>query len=105
VVGPWDTLRSAAEKMAELKLSSFPVVDDNSTMVGILNIDDLLTARSKANLRDNDRKRVLTLRWPFGGSKVATRSIDVLVDRAMDSPALDQAEIRKTEETIESGLD
>jgi H+/Cl- antiporter ClcA/predicted transcriptional regulator len=105
VVGPWDTLRSAAEKMAELKLSSFPVIDDGGMLVGVLNIDDLLAARSKASLRDNDRKRVLTLRWPFGGSKVATRSIDVLVDHALDSPALDRAELRKAEERIESGLD
>jgi H+/Cl- antiporter ClcA len=105
VVGPWDTLRSAAEKMAELKLSSFPVIDDGGVLVGVLNIDDLLAARSKASLRDNDRKRVLTLRWPFGGSKVVTRSIDVLADRAMDSPALDREELRKAEVRIESGLD
>ena len=53
--------------MAESKLTSFPVVDATGKLVGILNIDDLLAARGKASLRDSDRKRVLTLRWPFGG--------------------------------------
>jgi CBS domain-containing protein len=64
-VGPWDTLRSAAEEMAKSKLTTFPVVDEGK-FVGILNVADLLTARGKASLRDSDRQRVLRLRWPFG---------------------------------------
>jgi CIC family chloride channel protein len=65
-VGPSDTLRSVAERMAESKLTSFPVVDSAGRLLGILNIADMLAARGKASIRDNERKRVLSLRWPFG---------------------------------------
>ena len=84
VVGQWDTLRAAAEKMAESKLTSFPVVDGERSLVGILNIDDLLAARSKASLRDSDRRRVIRLRWPFGRKNSSVSTIDDLVDRAFD---------------------
>ena len=105
VVGPRETLRLAAEKMAESKLTSFPVVDTNGALVGILNIDDLLTARGKASLRDSDRKRVLTLRWPFGRRQRAVHAIDDIVDRAFESAARDHMELEQAEEKIESGLD
>jgi CIC family chloride channel protein len=65
-VGPRDTLRSVAEKMAESKLTSFPVVDHEGKLQGILNIADLLEARGKASMRNSNRTRVLRLRWPFG---------------------------------------
>ncbi|HEY8996282.1 MAG TPA: chloride channel protein [Edaphobacter sp.] len=67
-IGPWETLRLAAEKMANLKLRSFPVIDDEGKLEGILNIEDLLEARGKQSLRDSERTRVLRLRWPFGKS-------------------------------------
>jgi chloride channel protein, CIC family len=105
VVGPRETLRSAAEKMAESKLTSFPVVDATGALVGILNIDDLLAARGKASLRDSDRKRVLTLRWPFGRQQRAVSDIDVAVDRVFENAARDQTELVQAEETIERGLD
>ena len=105
VIGPRETLRSAAERMAESKLTSFPVVDTNGALVGILNIDDLLTARGKASLRDSDRKRVLTLRWPFGRRQRAVHAIDDIVDRAFESAARDHMELEQAEEKIESGLD
>ncbi|RSL19403.1 H+/Cl- antiporter ClcA [Edaphobacter aggregans] len=105
VIGPRETLRSAAERMAESKLTSFPVVDTNGALVGILNIDDLLTARGKASLRDSDRKRVLTLRWPFGRRQRAVHAIDDIVDRAFESAARDHIELEQAEEKIESGLD
>ena len=105
VVGPRETLRSAAERMAESKLTSFPVVDANGALMGILNIDDLLTARGKASLRDSDRKRVLTLRWPFGRQLRTVHNIDDVVDRAFESAALEHRNLEQTEEKIESGLD
>lgn len=64
-IGPRDTLRAVAEKMAETKLTSYPVLEEDDKLVGILNIDDLLMARGQANRRDSYRDRVLTLRWPF----------------------------------------
>jgi CIC family chloride channel protein len=85
VMGPWETLRSAAEKMAELKLRSFPVVDDDGGLLGILNIEDLLEARGKASMRDRERKRVLRLRWPFKRGEESAPGFDHLVDRAFES--------------------
>jgi CBS domain-containing protein len=104
-IGPRDTLRTAAERMAELKLSSFPVVDATGTLVGMLNIDDLLAARSKSSLRDSDRKRVLTLRWPFGGRSQAVPSIDHIVERAFENANRDREAMEQAEERIERGLD
>lgn len=85
VVGPWETLRSAAEKMAHLKLRSFPVINDDGELLGILNIEDLLEARGKASLRDSERNRILRLRWPFGRQETPGPSHDHLVDRAFES--------------------
>ncbi len=78
VVGPWETLRSVAEKMAESKLRSFPVTNDDGELVGILNIEDLLEARGKASLRDRERQRILRLRWPFGQHENTRRSSTIL---------------------------
>jgi H+/Cl- antiporter ClcA len=105
VVAPNDTLRSAAEKMAEMNLTSFPVVNMKGALMGILTIQDLLTARSKARLRDSDRKRVLTLRWPFGRTLHAEHTIDDLVDSAYDSAVREQERSQDAEEKIESGLE
>lgn len=85
VVGPWETLRSAAERMAELKLRSFPVINDSGGLLGILNIEDLLEARGKASIRDRERNRVLRLRWPFGRVEKEDPGIDHLVDRVFEN--------------------
>jgi chloride channel protein, CIC family len=90
VVGPRDTLRYAAEKMAKSKLRSFPVVSSSGKLVGILNIEDLLEARGKASLRNSERQRVLRLRWPFGRSERDEPEIDELVDKAFDSANREQ---------------
>ena len=105
VIGPRETLRTAAERMAESKLTSFPVVDANGALVGILNIDDLLSARGKASLRESDRKRVLRLRWPFGRQLRTVHAIDDVVDRAFESADLDHRELEHAEEKIEKRLD
>jgi CIC family chloride channel protein len=104
VIGQFETLRFVAEKMAESKIRSFPVVDDAGALVGILNIEDLLEARGKASQRDTHRHRVLTLRWPFGQQPVAP-SVHELVDRAFDSAERERLEREQIEEKIESGLD
>jgi len=104
VVGQFDTLRFVAEKMAASKIRSFPVVDEEQALVGILNIEDLLEARGKASQRDTQRKRVLILRWPFGEQRVEP-SVHELVDRAYDSAQRGTEAREHAEETIESGLD
>jgi hypothetical protein len=105
VVSPNDTLRSAAEKMAELHLTMFPVVNADGALAGILTIEDLLMARSKARMRDSDRQRVLTLRWPFGGQPRREHSIDDLVDRGYESSIQDRELLGEAEQQIERGLD
>jgi CBS domain-containing protein len=107
VVGPWDTLRSVAEKMADSKLRSFPVVDAQGSLVGILNIEDLLEARSKAHLRDIARERVISLRWPFGDHNHSTDLGQIAQNVAPTPPASasDEAALRKAAEKIEQGLD
>jgi chloride channel protein, CIC family len=95
VVGPRDTLRYAAEKMAGSKLRSFPVVDPLGKLVGILNIEDLLEARGKESLRNSERQRVLRLRWPFGRSQRDQPEIGKLVDKAFDLAIRDQTMTEK----------
>jgi len=65
-LSPSATLRHAAAVMAERKLTAFPVVERSGRFVGLLTVDDLLTARGRETLRESDRTRVLNLRWPFG---------------------------------------
>jgi len=66
-VTPGTTLRASAALMAESKLTSFPVVD-GGRLVGVLTIDDLLKGRSEQAHREQDRERVLRLRWPFSNA-------------------------------------
>ncbi len=59
------TLRQAAMLMAESKLSSYPVLTPDNKFAGILNLADLLTARTLADHRETARERTLKLHWPF----------------------------------------
>jgi len=70
-VAPGTTLRASAVLMAESKLTSFPVVDGEGKLVGVLTINDLLKGRSEQEHRESSRERVLRLRWPFGGKTAA----------------------------------
>jgi chloride channel protein, CIC family len=103
-IGPRDTLRTVAEKMAKSKLTSFPVIDAAGMLVGMINIDDLLVARSKSSLRDSDSKRVLTLRWPFGRQSRAAPSINRVVE-PIDNANREKEAMEQVEERIERGLD
>ncbi len=86
-VAPTDTLRTAAVKMAESKLSHFPVVDAARRLVGMLSIEDLLLGRSRQLLREGDRTRVLRLRWPF-----SRREHDKVVQAAEETVTARKAE-------------
>jgi CBS domain-containing protein len=65
-VSPTTTLRACAMSMAESALTSYPVVDSDGKLVGIMTINDLLKGRSDEAHRETDRERILRLRWPFG---------------------------------------
>ena len=65
-VSPFNTLRVCAMKMAESKLTSYPVVTADGKLLGVVTINDLLMGRSEEAHREGDRERVLRLRWPFG---------------------------------------
>jgi CIC family chloride channel protein len=78
-VTPGTTLRACAELMAESKLTSFPVVDGGK-LVGVLTIDDLLKGRSEQAHREQDRERVLRLRWPFSGAAKDLPAVPEIVE-------------------------
>jgi CIC family chloride channel protein len=68
-VAPNDTLRAVANSMAASKLTHYPVIDDGGKFAGIVTIEDLLAGRSRERLRENDRSRVLRMRWPFSAAE------------------------------------
>jgi CIC family chloride channel protein len=71
-MSPFTTLRSCAEQMAESKLTSYPVVQADGKLAGVITINDLLKGRSEQAHRESDRERVLRLRWPFSGKDPGT---------------------------------
>jgi CIC family chloride channel protein len=87
-MAPTDTLRTAAAAMAETRLTRFPVIDAMGKFVGIITIDDLLSARSRETLRENDRTRVLRVRWPFSSSNRAVTATRIA---SLDREGVDEA--------------
>ena len=90
-MSPGQTLRQAATEMAETKLTSFPVVDVGEKFVGIMTINDLLTATTRATQRDKDRARVLSVRWPFSGRATTSTEAIAAMDGDATSPAMQAA--------------
>ncbi|HLG67125.1 MAG TPA: chloride channel protein [Acidimicrobiales bacterium] len=70
VAWPDETLRSAADRMAEHWLGALPVVERGrgSRIVGLVTMFDLLKARHRQLLEERQRERVLTL-WRTAGSR------------------------------------
>ena len=64
-VAPGDTLRAVADAMAASKLTHYPVTELDGRFAGIINIEDLLIARTREKTRDSQRNRVLRMHWPF----------------------------------------
>jgi CIC family chloride channel protein len=72
VAYPDETLRSAADRMAEHWLGALPVVDPHSgKLLGIVTEFDLLKARHRQLLEERQRERVLTL-WGRGSREPGT---------------------------------
>jgi len=90
-VSPFNTLRACAMKMAESKLTSYPVVSADGKLLGVVTINDLLMGRSEEAQRESNRERVLRLRWPFGAhpGRAATGPTTVAVN-IDDNPPSDE---------------
>ena len=71
-VAPYDTLREAVTKMGRSNVTALPVVrTSDGKLMGLIQIADLLLARTKAGLRESERERVMRPRWPFARVKEA----------------------------------
>jgi CBS-domain-containing membrane protein len=65
-VAPYDTLRVTVTKMGQNNVTALPVVrTSDGKLMGLIQIADLLLARTKAGLRESQRERVMRPRWPF----------------------------------------
>ncbi len=76
VAHPDEPLRVVVYRMAETGLTRFPVVDrgDERKLVGVIGLQDLLSARTRNLAEERDRERVLRVRLPsFGAPEPATK--------------------------------
>ena len=60
-----------------------------------MTINDLLTATTRATQRENDRMRVLSLRWPFAGRSMTPPEVIAAMNGDAASPAA-QAAMQQT---------
>ncbi|MBV9771812.1 MAG: chloride channel protein [Bryobacterales bacterium] len=67
VAYPDEPLRVVVYRMAETGLTRFPVVDrdDERKMLGVIGLQDLLSARTRNLAEERDRERVLRIRLPW----------------------------------------
>ncbi len=71
-VAPYDTLRVAVTEMGKNNVTALPVVrTSDGKLMGLIQIADLLQARTKAGLRETERERVMRPRWPFASARQA----------------------------------
>jgi CIC family chloride channel protein len=89
-MSPAHTLRSAAETMAESKLTSYPVVGADGKLVGVMTIEDVLKGRSEHAHRELDRERMIRLRWPFGRRETEVAEPEVADHEAADENGLSE---------------
>ena len=66
VAHPDEPLRAVVTRMADTGFTRMPVVDSDGTVVGMVSLHDLLTARVRNLHEERTRERVLRLRLPFG---------------------------------------
>jgi CBS domain-containing protein len=96
-----ETLRHAADRMAENWLGALPVVERDAPhhLVGMLTEFDLLKARQRQLVEERHRERVLRLRRPtFGGRNASWRSrfdrrlvgLEVVASEVGDTPLADR---------------
>jgi CIC family chloride channel protein len=71
VAFPNEPLRNVVNRMAEVNLTRFPVVDeaDPRLLLGIISLDHLLRARIRSLQEERTRERILRIRLPMNGRK------------------------------------
>ncbi|MEO7142325.1 MAG: CBS domain-containing protein, partial [Bryobacteraceae bacterium] len=71
VAYPDEPLRLIVNRMSDTRLTRFPVVErgDESTLLGMISLQDLLRARTHHLDEERTRERVLRLRMPFQNSR------------------------------------
>ena len=76
VAYPDEPLRVVVYRMAETGLTRFPVVDrgDERKLVGVIGLQDLLSARTRNLAEERDRERILRIRLPSLGRAGQRRS-------------------------------
>jgi len=91
-VAPYDTLRAAVTTMGRSNMTALPVVrKSDGKLMGLLQIADLLLARTKAGLRETERERVMRPRCPFARVQEAEAVAEVAAldgDKVADSDEL-----------------
>ncbi len=75
---PDEPLRIVVSRMADKGLTRFPVVDrsPDRKLLGMISLEDLLRARTRALSEERDRERVLRIRLPFQAK--SRREADVI---------------------------
>jgi chloride channel protein, CIC family len=61
-----ETLRVVVNRMASSGFTRMPVLDGDGKLVGMVSLQDLLSARARNLSEERDRERVIRIRVPFG---------------------------------------
>ena len=71
-----EPLRLVVQRMAETGFTRMPVVESEAepVLMGMVSLNDLLRARTRALTEERHRERVLRLRLPFGSREEAVKS-------------------------------
>ncbi len=71
VAFPNESLRTVANRMAEVNLTRLPVVDeqDPQKLIGIISLEHLLHARIRNLQEERTKERILRLRLPLNERK------------------------------------
>jgi CBS domain-containing protein len=73
VASPLEPLRVVVNRMASSGFTRMPVLDSDRNLVGMVSLQDLLSARTKNLSEERDRERVIRIRLPFGSLSVSEK--------------------------------
>jgi chloride channel protein, CIC family len=79
IARPDEPLRAVVYRMVETGLTRFPVIDEDRKLVGMVALEDMLSARVRTLGEERDRDRPLRLRLFAGAAEVETEKTAVQV--------------------------